>query len=318
MCNNLGKSEATYSDRHVRRLCEGIEEEVLSEFCDELNLKVVKKKKEVCLEPPIETTGEGAHDDSPRSTSQMRDSVEINDYLLEEFDEFFDLNDFDESFKTYFFTEDDVNSVASSETDSEEECESGDTSESELSEVKELSRSDKLAQWAIDHNVPHNAVDSLLKVIKTDFGGSELPVTARTLMRTPLVKLPVRKVSPGEYLHFGVKNGLISVLKNIPSDVTHLTIDFNCDGLPISKSSGKSLWPILGVCNEVIVHCVPFIIGIYYGTSKPTDANDFLKDFVQECKELISCGIIYNCKHYTFACKRLISDFPAKSFVLQV
>lgn len=62
-------------------------------------------------------------------------------------------------------------------------------------------------------------------------------------------------------------------------------IVFNVDGLPISRSSGGQVWPILGsIYNFTEV----FIIGIYYGqTKKPDDSNLFLEDFIAEAKELV-------------------------------
>lgn len=245
------------------------------------------------------------------------ETVKDVDDIFEFEDIFADLNSFDESFAIFFKDYDDESDISESQGIENTDA-SGSDDEDDLLLDKKPSRKDKLAQWAVDSNVPLKTVDSLLKVLVTDFGCTELPLTGRTLLRTPLLKLPIREVDPGQYLHFGLKNGLLKVLKNVPDDVIHLTIDVNCDGLPISKSSGKCLWPILGSCNEIKGRKIPFIIGLYHGPTKPKDSNEFLKDFVKECQELICTGIIFSSKHYRFSVKRLVCDFPAKSFALKV
>lgn len=58
--------------------------------------------------------------------------------------------------------------------------------------------------------------------------------------------------------------------------VDSITLSMNVDGLPMSRSSPHCLWPILisdGIFKSV------HMIGAYYGSSKPTSANDFLEQF---------------------------------------
>lgn len=37
-----------------------------------------------------------------------------------------------------------------------------------------------------------------------------------------------------------------------------------------------------------------FLVGLYYGTEKPHDSNDFVSDFVQDANNLITNGVILN------------------------
>ena len=59
----------------------------------------------------------------------------------------------------------------------ENECFSINNEESEFR--------DELRTWAIQHQITHTAVNSLLKILKSNFPDNALPVDARTLVRTP-------------------------------------------------------------------------------------------------------------------------------------
>lgn len=110
-----------------------------------------------------------------------------------------------------------------------------------------------------------------------------------------------RLVSPGRYYHFGLEswinynfqpgNPLIDKSQNT------IKIAVGIDGLPISKSTSHQFWPILGYIVVPNSNAV-FPIGIYLGTEKPTDSNDFIFDLVSEAKQLIQNGITINNKLY--------------------
>jgi hypothetical protein len=57
----------------------------------------------------------------------------------------------------------------------------------------------------------------------------------------------------------------------------------------------------------------PFLIGAYNGLEKPSSANDFLKDFVEEFNYLCANGL--NNTNTNIVFQTLICDAPAKSFV---
>lgn len=61
-----------------------------------------------------------------------------------------------------------------------------------------------------------------------------------------------------------------------------------------------------------------FIIGAFYGKSKPTDANEFLSDFVYELKDILSNSILIDDKHFSLEVHAIQCDAPAKSFVIKV
>lgn len=87
------------------------------------------------------------------------------------------------------------------------------------------------------------------------------------------------------------------------------------------------MWPILGYFTNIICDGNPniFIIGAYYGKSKPSDCNEFLNDFVTALKVLNSVGVTINPfivtikdKNIKVYLKTLICDAPAKAFILNI
>lgn len=102
-------------------------------------------------------------------------------------------------------------------------------------------------------------------------------------------------MTPGEYSYFGLENGLKNFLLSHTQDYSTIRIGINIDGLPISKSSSKCVWPILG--SPVGTNYV-FIIGLYAGDKKPVCSNDFLEDFINETKKHYENGFKFNDKLY--------------------
>lgn len=94
-----------------------------------------------------------------------------------------------------------------------------------------------------------------------------------------------------------------------------INLGINIDGLPLSKSSTSSLWPILGC---VLPYKEIFIICAYYRYKKPANCNEFLQDFVVEMIELINNGIFLCEKLYNIKIKQILCDAPTKSFILNI
>ncbi|KYM94120.1 hypothetical protein ALC62_15262 [Cyphomyrmex costatus] len=148
-----------------------------------------------------------------------------------------------------------------------------------------------LTNWSLKNHITHTALSSLLQELKNYQHFSTLPRNARTLLGTPL--------------HSIQEQTLIA---------TTIEVAINVDGLPLSKSSGISFWPILRSilpCGKV------FIIGVYCGKEKPKNINAFLHDFVSETIDLCTNGIFINNSHYLFKIKYFVCDAPAKSYILQ-
>ena len=83
----------------------------------------------------------------------------------------------------------------------------------------------QLAQWAVECNISHSALGSLLIILTSHH--NNLPVDPRTLLRTPTqynIKQIVGAGGPvGEYYHFGIGSGIATKLASCKSyDTTHL------------------------------------------------------------------------------------------------
>lgn len=169
-----------------------------------------------------------------------------------------------------------------------------------------------LRKWSCDNHIPQMALKSLLDLLNTNLA-LELPKDPRTLMGTPRA-LNIREMGEnGQYWH----NGFEMCLKRIFSDIgtpLSISININIDGLPIYKSTTKNFWPIL--CNIYEYPDIqPFVAGLYYGTGKPKDINEFLNPFVDEVLPLLESGITINGHKLTITIRCFICDTPARSFI---
>nr|CAH0103370.1 unnamed protein product [Daphnia galeata] len=175
-------------------------------------------------------------------------------------------------------------------------CDEGDWEFVDATETLEIpSFKEKLASWATACNVPQTHVDKLLRIlisVAPDTNFRDLPSTCKTLLDTP-ISTPVVEMPPGKYYHFGLEKGIKNMLRKLKIlNWFGLVIQIivNVDGLPIAKSSGSQLWPILGKIKN-LAQSKPFIIGLYHGNSKPSDSNAYLSAFVEELLLLIANGV---------------------------
>lgn len=171
-----------------------------------------------------------------------------------------------------------------------------------------------LATWATEHKISHISLRALLQILKQHAYFSNLPIDARSLLHTPR-QSEIRVVTPGLYHHFGLLKSVLHVLTSVKNNNNCIKITINIDGLPLSKSSSQQLWPILG---SILPYDNIFMIGLYHGNEKPANVNDFLKDFVEEAKEMCENGINVNGRNIQCRLEALICDTPAKAFVLCV
>jgi len=130
-------------------------------------------------------------------------------------------------------------------------------------------------------------------------------------------------VSPGLYHHFGVANGLNCLGDMLVNFDDVIKIVIGIDGLPLTKSSSSTFWPILGYARYPAAidsygqHNV-FIIGLYWGREKPQSCNDYLKYLVSELKDLYTNGMQTKFGKKFVVVDTFCCDCPAKSFILSV
>ncbi|CAG7827369.1 unnamed protein product [Allacma fusca] len=116
-----------------------------------------------------------------------------------------------------------------------------------------------LKQWAIIENISHSPLRKLLRIINTNLQLS-LPNDPRTFLGTPRSTIK-RKVVPGHYVHIGLKACLENELDCSCYSVTHISVNINIDGLPLTKRSNSQVWRIQGQISDAF-NRKPFVIGI--------------------------------------------------------
>ena len=183
----------------------------------------------------------------------------------------------------------------------------------------------ELAHWAISHNITHDALRNLLKLLRKWYPDERFPIDPRTLLRTPR-ELNLEFIDGGEYYYFGiqqqvekqVRNGLchyrLPLIEEYDSVENLITLTIGVDGLPISRSSNKQFWPILAILDQAMTQ-KPFVISLFYGNQKPSSVEEFLRAFIEEMAQLESTGISVNDRSYNIRIRCIIADAPARSFL---
>lgn len=174
-----------------------------------------------------------------------------------------------------------------------------------------------IAQWALLYKIPHTALNGLLLILRKHQCFSKLPKDARTILHTkPIKKENIRDVQPGKYHHFGIATGILRHLSHDNTLLPEIKIVIGIDGLPISKSNSNQFYPILAYIRPNSSTVFP--VGLYFGTEKPSDSNQYLNDFVNEAKFLVSNGILIQSKLYKVIIDVFCCDTPARAFVLRI
>ncbi|GBP48233.1 hypothetical protein EVAR_96822_1 [Eumeta japonica] len=114
-----------------------------------------------------------------------------------------------------------------------------------------------LSEWAVEHNVPYVALNSLLKFLNKKLKNT-LPNDARTLLQTNKTNVDVIYSAPGEYWHNGLKKCLNNILEELSVPPNEISLKININGLQVFKSSKYQFWPIL--CSVSEIPLPPFVI----------------------------------------------------------
>jgi hypothetical protein len=173
----------------------------------------------------------------------------------------------------------------------------------------------QIREWACVHNVTSNALTSLLKILQPHL--KQLPIDARTLLRTPRSMDETRTLTNGFMHYFGISKTIMWKLqRGFRNKMTKIKLQINIDGLPLFKSSSTEVYPILGLCQDFVDNS-PFMIAIFCGTGKPDPINTFLLDFIDEVKKLKIEGILHKDFQYDFEIACFICDAPARAYLKQ-
>lgn len=172
-----------------------------------------------------------------------------------------------------------------------------------------------IRNWSCAHNITSVALSELLIILRNHI--PSLPMDSRTLFRARGVtpESSTKIIGSGKYVHFGVASGIRYVLSNCPSltsdPMDEISLVINVDGVPLFSSSVSGFWVILGAIQNVLDSV--FLIGTYFGPSKPQSSNDFLQDLIKELKEIR--GVVDDAFNRTVILKWIVCDLPAKKFV---
>lgn len=193
--------------------------------------------------------------------------------------------------------------------ESSDECEYLDSAQTDEEELPKIA--DELVNWGRINNVTRTGMNELLDILRRN--GHHLPKDIRTLRKTPRTT-PLEDKCGGQYIYFGLETGIIKALADdisFTKNENHIKLMVNADGIPVQKSSGKEFWPVLCMFGK----SQPFVVAIYYGQGKPKSVNEYLKDFLEEYKELNVNGLISCGKRFAVSIRAFVCDAPARAFL---
>ena len=193
---------------------------------------------------------------------------------------------------------------------SDNDTESHSSSDSDNGDDVEFRQ--RLRVWVLDSGTPLLHTTSLLALLRPHF--PLLPKDGRTLLHT-IRTYTIEDIAGGKYHHFGISKGIKMKLEKYDyfNEYNELSLQINIDGLPLFKSTSDCFWPILALIRQEQPE--PFVIGLWVGTSKPTDANVYLQHLIDEMKDVMIEGVCFNEKIYRISIENFVCDTPARSFI---
>lgn len=178
---------------------------------------------------------------------------------------------------------------------------------------------ERLTEVFVRSNLSHTQINAVLQIVRTHPCLSTLPKDSRTLLNTPRSAHPILNIAGGEYLHLGFEIGILSIFQQtspelIPLDT--LMIDFSTDGATLDRQGKIQIWPIqIRIAN--ILRSKPEIVGVWRGSSKPTNAQELFQYFVDEVQNVLNRGgIIFHNQLKPIELRCFIADSPARAFIL--
>lgn len=187
----------------------------------------------------------------------------------------------------------------------------------------------QLGHWATQFNINHNALKSLLSLVRNWLPHEGFPKDPRTLLKTKR-KIKIQEIEGGSFYHFGIRSHILKAIENnrirlsahsplpqLQNVPNLLSLKIGIDGLPISKSSNKQFWPILGTVDQDLLRRV-FIISLFYGSQKPQNLESYLGPFVRDMVDLEHQGICARGVNYSVRTRCIVADAPARSFIKRI
>ena len=168
-----------------------------------------------------------------------------------------------------------------------------------------------LRKWALKYNVTHVSLNDLLKGYANHHPGSDLPLDARTLLKTRR-NIVCEEMSDGMFVYMGIEEGIRKTILQSNCEDSTLNLIVNVDGATIYNSTDLNIWPILGIIEGV--KRSPFVIAIFAGSSKPPLEEYFAK-FIAELNSLTIHGVTINEVLYNIKLKCFVCDAVARQYI---
>lgn len=206
------------------------------------------------------------------------------------------------------------------------------------SEDEDQDIANDLVNWYNTFDVSQNSLSALLRILNRYH--KDLPTSASTLLNKKSECVDLKKEvdtdENGEYVFFDTKQLIINEMVSVGS-IESLSIDsklyknylnearrcnkillsvkIGIDGVPLFKSSNKSLWPISILINEFQSNSRPIVIGAYYGASKPGCNEKYLGRMIRDFELLLKDGLVHENREYLIKIFSFIADAPARNLI---
>lgn len=179
----------------------------------------------------------------------------------------------------------------------------------ESSIFTERSFEEQLASAFIKTGVNHVQGKEILKCLRIHSCFIHIP---RTLLNSPCTSCPIDDIAGGQYVHLGFEEGIKSILEATFLSIipNNLEVDFHIDGVSLYNASNVQLYPIqIRIAN--IHQSKPEIVGLWKGFSKPTNAIELLKPFIDDVLKVKNNRIVFNGNRLMVTLRCFIADAVA-------
>lgn len=190
--------------------------------------------------------------------------------------------------------------------------------EREWSDDETKTASIVLRGWALRNNISHNALDDLLREIRTVEpldSWNDLPLSARTLLKTT-GRVPTEFIGPMERVNLDIKETIVSNFLKYPATLRNATVSIpillSTDGMPLYNSANKNLWPLM--CAIQLEPMFVFPLALSLGPPKPPSAA-FLTDTLASFNHVLQDGIEVDGRIVPLDLRCVIADAPARAMI---
>lgn len=168
--------------------------------------------------------------------------------------------------------------------------------ESDLENLLNGNIREKIKHWILRNlsTLTQKAIDEILIVLRSE-GYISLPKSCKTLLGTSSITCDEKIIKSsddtlGKFKYFGIRPSLDAIICPSRYLENGINLIVHVDGMDIYNKSKKGFWSIMGKVFGISYVTRPFLIGLYFGNSKPFSAREFLSDLISEANELTKEG----------------------------